>query len=241
MCRGPEESPRPMPNPLKQSLLSLQDRLTAAIGTDISTPSARRAAWWHFQLMDHAFLRIWWKNLGQVGPGIWRSNQPGVADLERMAAMGLKTVLNLRGATQQSFYLFEQEACARLGLTLIDLNLSARKAPPRSRLVKLLDIFDSAEAPMLIHCKSGADRTGLAAAIWRIVKAGETAAEAEKELSLRYIHLKHTSTGVMDQVIRSYAAEGEARGKSFRDWLVQDYDPSRIAAQFAAWRGRKAA
>jgi protein tyrosine/serine phosphatase len=228
-----------MPNPLKQSLLSFQDRLTEAIGTDISTPGARRAAWWHYQLMDHAFLRIWWKNLGQIGPGVWRSNQPSTADLERLAKMGLKTVLNLRGPATQSFYLFEAEACARLGLTLIDLGMSARRAPPRETLQQLIGIFDTAEAPLLVHCKSGADRTGLAAAIWRMTKAGETAAAAARELSLRFIHLKRTSTGVQDQLLRSYAAEGEALGKSFRDWLAEDYDPARIEAQFAAWRKGK--
>ena len=230
-----------MPNPLKKSLLAVQDRLTAAIGTDISTPRARRAAWWHYQLMDHAFLRVWWKNLDQIGPGVWRSNQPSARDLDRLAKMGLKTVLNLRGATKQSFYLFEAEACQRLGLTLIDLSLSARQAPPRSRLLKLIEILDTAETPMLIHCKSGADRTGLAAAIWRMEKAGETAAIAAKELSLRYIHLQRTATGVMDQVIRSYAAEGEAQGKRFRDWVEQDYDPAHITAQFQAWRDGKPA
>ena len=230
-----------MPNPLKKSLLAVQNRLTAAIGTDISTPSARRAAWWHYQLMDHAFLRVWWKNLDQIGPGVWRSNQPSARDLDRLAKMGLKTVLNLRGATKQSFYLFEAEACQRLGLTLIDLSLSARQAPPRSRLLKLIEILDTAETPMLIHCKSGADRTGLAAAIWRMEKAGQTAATAAKELSLRYIHLQRTSSGVLDQVIRSYAAEGEAQGKSFRAWVEQDYDSARIEAQFAAWREGKPA
>ena len=231
-----------MPKPLKQSLLALQDRLTAAIGTDISTPASRRAAWWHFQLMDHAFLRTWWKNIDQVGPGVWRSNQPSVADLERLASMGLKTVVNLRGAVQQSFYLFEAEACARLGLTLIDLNLSARQAPPRKRLLKLLDIFDSAEQPLLIHCKSGADRTGLAAAIWRIEKMGESALKAgAEELSLRHIHLRRSSTGVMDQVIRSYAAEAEPRGLSFRDWVQDEYDQARIAKDFADWRAGRSA
>lgn len=230
-----------MPKPLKQSLLSLQDRLNAAIGADISTPSARRAAWWHYHLMDHAFLRVWWKNLGQVGPGVWRSNQPSVADLERMAKMGLKTVLNLRGPAQQSFYLFEAEACARLGLTLIDLPMSARSAPPRATLQKLIGVFDTAELPLLIHCKSGADRTGLAAAIWRLTEGGETASAAERELSLRYIHIKHTLTGVQDQLIRTYAAEGEARGKSFRDWLAEDYDPRQVSQQFAAWRKDKRA
>lgn len=224
-----------MTHPLKQPLLALQQRLTAVIGTDISTPRARRAAWWHFQLMDHAFLRIWWKNLGQVAPGVWRSNQPAVADLERMAAQGLKTVVNLRGATEQSYWLFEREACARLGLTLIDLKLAAKRPPTRAQLQELIRILDTAEQPMLIHCKSGADRTGLAAAVWRLAKSGDSAARAGEELSFRYLHLKRERAGVQDQVIRTYQREGEARGIPFRAWAADHYDPAVVQADFARY------
>lgn len=222
-----------MTHPLKQPLLALQRRLTAAIGTDISTPNARRAARWHFQLMDHAFLRIWWKNLGQIAPGVWRSNQPAVADLERMAAQGLKTVINLRGATEQSYWLFEREACARLGLTLIDLKLAAKRPPTRAQMQVLIRILDTAEAPMLIHCKSGADRTGLAAAVWRLAKSGDTAAQALEQLSFRYLHLKRERAGVQDQVIRSYQRDAEPLGIPFRTWVAESYDPEAVQADFA--------
>jgi protein tyrosine/serine phosphatase len=224
-----------MPNPLKEPLLALQRRLTAAIGTDISSPKARRAAWWHFQLMDHAFLRLWWKNLDQVAPGVWRSNQPSVKDLERLAAQGLKTVLNLRGATEQSYWLFEAEACRRLGLTLIDLKLAAKQPPRRDQLLDLIATFDRAETPLLMHCKSGADRTGLAAAVWRLVKMGDDAATAQRQLSWRFLHLKRERAGVQDQVIRAYQAEAEPRGISFRDWAAHEYDPERVKAGFARY------
>ena len=217
---------------LKPQLKALQARLAETIGNDLASARSRRAAWWHFQLMDHAFLRVWWKNLDQVGPGVWRSNQPAPADLERMAAQGLKTVLNLRGRTGLSAWLFEKETCDRLGLKLIDLQMSAKQPPEREKLLELMTVFDIAEMPMLMHCKSGADRTGLASAIWLMEKQGQTAAEAGRQLSFRYLHMKREKAGVQDQILRNFAAEGEARGLSFRDWVATTYDPARVRADF---------
>jgi len=217
---------------LKPQLKALQARLTETIGSDLSSAEARRAAWWHFQLMDHAFLRVWWKNIDQVGPGVWRSNQPTPADLEKMAAQGLTTVVNLRGQTCASAWLFEKEACDRLGLKLIDLQMSARSAPRPETLLELMAIFDTAETPMLIHCKSGADRTGLAAAIWRMQKQGADSRAAAGQLSFRYLHLKRARAGIHDQVLRSFAAEGEAKGMGFREWVATVYDPTRAGADF---------
>ena len=94
------------------------------------------------------------------------------------------------------------------------------------------------EKPVLIHCKSGADRTGLAAAIYLLTEGGKTLDQAERQLSLRYIHLKRTSTGILDQVLRSYRATGAAKGLGFRDWVATLYDPDVIRADFQRWRGR---
>jgi protein tyrosine/serine phosphatase len=229
-----------MAGALKKRMLALQDRLTTAFGTDISTPEARRAAWWHFVLMDHAFLRGIWTNLGQVAPGVFRANQPSPARLRTYARdLGLKSVLNLRGKVKQGFYLFEEETCRELGLTLIDVTLSARNAPPREALLAILDHFKTIEKPFLMHCKSGADRTGLVAALYLLEVEKRPLAEARKELSLRYLHLKYTATGILDYILDVY--EAEAAGRSFRDWLEQDYDRHRIKKDYEAMRkGAKA-
>ena len=105
---------------IRARLQRVQDRLSAVYGSDISTPEARRAAWWHFQLSDHAFLRLLWTNFAEVAPGVFRANQPSPERLASYHAKGIRTILNLRGRSNQSFYLFEAEACARLGMTLID-------------------------------------------------------------------------------------------------------------------------
>ncbi|NBZ88737.1 fused DSP-PTPase phosphatase/NAD kinase-like protein [Stagnihabitans tardus] len=216
---------------LRERFLDWQRQLTAAYGSDISTPAARRAAWWHFQLMDHAFLRVLWSNLHQIAPGVWRSNQPSPGRLATWARrLGLKTVINLRGRPQEGFFLFEQEATERLGLTRIDLSFSARRAPHGWQLVELVDLLTGLQKPVLIHCKSGADRTGLAAAIYLLAVEGKSLQEAMGQLSLRYLHLRRSKTGIMDEILLCYGEE--ARGRSFRQWAEEDYDRLRITESF---------
>ena len=230
---APKDAPRV--GPIKSRLLTLQGRLAHAYGTDISTPKARRAAWWHFQLMDHAFLRVWWTNLDLVAPGVWRANQPSQARLKGyFQTLDLKSVLNLRGAPDQGFYLFEAEVCRDLGLTLHDIALSARRPPTRDGLQKVLDLLASMEKPVLIHCKSGADRTGLVAAMYLLTVENRPLAEARKQLSLRYLHVKASATGILDYLLDVF--EAEAKGRSFRQWVEQDYDADRIWASYTARR-----
>jgi protein tyrosine phosphatase (PTP) superfamily phosphohydrolase (DUF442 family) len=221
---------------IHQRLRSWQGQLTRRYGMDISGPSARRAAAWHFQLLDHAFLRVWWTNLHEIAPGVWRSNQPSPERLATHAAQGFKTVINLRGTSRESFWLFEQEACAAHGLQLINLKLTARKAPTREQIGELLQIMADAPRPVLLHCKSGADRTGLAAALYLLVIAGRPLEDAQAQLSFRYWHLRRGPAGILDHILRSYARATQGRSISFLDWVATDYDPEEIAASFRRWR-----
>lgn len=223
---------------IHQKLKDWQDALGRRYGTDISTPAARRAAWWHFQLSDHAFLRIWWHNFFRVAPGLYRSNQPDARRLEKYARLGIKSVLNLRGASGQSFWLFEREACDRLGLPLIDLNMSARRAPEREVLLKLFDLFQTLPRPVLTHCKSGADRTGLAAALWLIWVEGKSVEDAMGQLSPRYAHLSFGRTGILDHFLRYYARERDRSGIALIDWIRNSYDPEELAASYRRWEAK---
>lgn len=221
---------------IHQRLKDYQGRLTSRFGSDISTPAARRAAKLHFQLSDHAFLRVWWTNLAKVAPGVWRSNQPSPARLARHAAQGIKTVINLRGEVHQSFWLFEREACSALGMTLHDIGFSARQAPKRPMLLELHRLLTTAEKPMLLHCKSGADRTGLAAALYLIWVEGRPLAEAQEQLSMRYMHLSTGRTGILDHFLRHYGRVHAATGISLIDWITTQYDRTELTASYKRWQ-----
>lgn len=206
---------------------------------DLSDPDQRARAMRHYHWLDHAILRYRWTNFFQIAPGVYRSNQPTHDRFVRYAAMGIKTVLNLRGAANHARYLFEKESCDSLGLTLVNLPLQARKAPPVQNLLDLIAAFRSAERPMMMHCKSGADRAGLASAIYLMVIENQPVDQARQMLSLRYIHLKWSKTGVLDHLLDSYAADTARAPIAFPDWVATRYDPARVQAEFDARKGRR--
>lgn len=204
---------------------------------DLSTPGGRRRAWWQFQLADHAFLRHLWANRSEIAPGVVRSNQPDPKRIAALADKGIRTIVNLRGTRPTSFYLLEREACAAQGLTLISHRLNSAVLPPRAEVLALCDSFVSAEKPMLIHCKSGADRTGLAAALYLILICHAPVDLALRQLHWRYLHFSSGPRGVLDHMIRTYGQAQAASGIGLRDWLATRYDPTALTAEFRAGRG----
>ena len=208
-----------------------------SFGKDISTPAARRQAKWHFYLSDHGFLRGLWTNFFPIAPNVWRSNQPSPARLRRYKRMGIRSILNLRGEDTFSFYLFERETCEELGLKLIDLKIYARHLVSREQFMKLFDVFDRIEKPFVLHCKSGADRAGIVSALWLLDQEGATIAHAKSMLSLKYAHLKHTKTGLMDHVLDCYEADSDGGKIPVREWFATWYDNEKLTASFYAKMG----
>lgn len=135
--------------------------------------------------------RQWTGNFATVVAGeVYRSNQPTP---DRLAAYvadhGIRTVLNLRGASPGAdWYEAERKAAADLGLTLIDLPLSAGRELTRDQAETLLATLRDAPKPLLIHCRSGSDRTGLAAVVYQAMVARIDEETAERQLSIRYGH-----------------------------------------------------
>lgn len=205
-----------------------------SFGDNITDPEERRRSEWHLNWMDHGILRKRWHNFAKVAPGVYRSNHPNHERFEAYAAMGIKAVLNLRGSAQQSHYLFEVESCEKLGLTLVTSQMAARRAPRVDELVELLSAFETIERPFLMHCKSGADRTGLAAAIYLMVHEGEPLEVARKELSVRFLHFRKSKTGVLDHLLDVYAERIAQSPIAIDDWIRTEYDPAALTDSFAA-------
>lgn len=47
--------------------------------------------------------------------------------------------------------------------------------------------FKKVPKPVLIHCKSGADRAALGAAMWQVAMEGKSSSEAREAFSVRFV------------------------------------------------------
>lgn len=191
--------------------------------------------WWRVNMTDHGCLRWGWTNFDRVASGVFRCNQPHPARLRRYRTYGIRGVLNLRGENRSPAFRIEKASCALLGLPLVNVSLTARTAPSRTALLDLLAAFDTLPRPFVMHCKSGADRAGLAAALY-LLDRGEPVAVARQQLALRYLHLPFTRTGVLGTLLDAYEAQLAKGPTTLRDWIANDYDPAAICARHAARR-----
>ncbi|WP_426126388.1 dual specificity protein phosphatase family protein [Pararhizobium sp. PWRC1-1] len=144
-------------------------------------------------------------NFYAVVPGeLYRSNQPTSAQVaDYTKRYGIKTIVNLRGSSEDAaWYKDEVATAASLSVNHIDFRMSARQQLTLEETQKLVTLLRDAPKPILIHCKSGADRTGLASAIYLHQIANASEDTAEGQLSVRFGHLGIpylSSTYAMDE------------------------------------------
>ena len=91
--------------------------------------------------------------------------------------------------------------------------------------------------PKPAHLFQGADRAGLASALWLLDKEGAEIEVARKMLSFRFVHLKHTKTGLMDHVLDCYEHDCQLSPMTIRDWFKSHYDHEALTASFYAKKG----
>ncbi|MEO0913217.1 MAG: protein tyrosine phosphatase, partial [Pseudomonadota bacterium] len=87
---------------------------------DWPSRNARLRAWFDMMVFDHGILRLLWSNFAKVTDGIYRANQPGPARVKAWGAKGIKSIINLRGASDWGSYHLEKEAAEATGIELID-------------------------------------------------------------------------------------------------------------------------
>lgn len=192
----------------------------------------RLRAWANMLFVDHGVMRLLYANRAAVTPDVWRSSQPSPGQIARFAAAGGRTVVNLRGGREHGSWPLQRDACERLGVHLVEFVLRSREAPDVATIGAAKALFERLEYPILVHCKSGADRAGLFAALFLILREGASVARARRELSLRYGHFRHAKTGILDAFLDAYEREGEARSLPLAAWAETAYDPVALTAAF---------
>lgn len=113
------------------------------------------------------------ENFGVISADVWRGAKPTADGLKTLAAMGVRTVIDLRQDNEQ--------ADIPPGVTYVRLPVSAWHSD-QVDTTAVLKAIDSSPKPVFIHCTQGRDRTGLAIAAYRLSQ-GMSADDAITELS----------------------------------------------------------
>lgn len=131
-------------------------------------------------------------NFHEVSSGaVYRAAQMDGQNLARWKREhGIASILNLRGAADGAdWYETERAVADRLGIQHIDFGMSDQEELTDREVQALMNVMRNAPKPLLIHCRAGADRTGLASALYLAGIDGREEGEAEKHLSIRYGHI----------------------------------------------------
>jgi protein tyrosine phosphatase (PTP) superfamily phosphohydrolase (DUF442 family) len=182
------------------------------------------------------------KNLHAVIPArVYRCAQCTGHGLEKIVrAYGIATVVNLRGcAVSLPWYQEESRATHRLNVCQEDIALSAARLPSVHEIRRLIQVLDRAEYPILLHCRHGADRTGLASALVLLLQTRTPLHEARRQLGLRYGHIAIDRPAYLDRFVDHYeewlcATSRQHSAAALRDWIATDSFPGECRCTFEA-------
>ena len=187
----------------------------------------------HFLYVRHAFCAV-------VPGQVYRSGQPPPDVLRRWVRRhGLKTIINLRGRSDEPFHVAERRAADELGVRLVDVGLSAHYLPTKPAILRLARVLETAERPILLHCAQGLDRSDLASVLAAMAVNGDDYAAARRRMigrCWRFGPLRRKIFGLLAEYEAHCRREGLGTGgwQQFRTWLADAYYPRYFHAEIAA-------
>jgi protein tyrosine/serine phosphatase len=146
-------------------------------------------------------------NLHAVNARLYRGGQPREGGLRRLAALGVKTVINLRDDDERARA--EGEEAKAAGLRYFNVPFGRLGRPEDAEVEHVLALIDAPEnGVVFVHCAKGQDRTGTVVAVYRITRDGWTSEQAKREAN-RY-GMKFWQRGMKDYIsdyYRDHAAQ----------------------------------
>jgi tyrosine-protein phosphatase SIW14 len=159
---------------MKKYVLSLGAALLGAIFVASPAPSLAQES---TQNNDLSQIKI--GNFGKMDDRLYRGAQPVKEDYASLAALGVKTVVDLRNDPTD----YEKPAVEALGMKYVNIPMSGWKYANDQDVEKFMSIMNDPESGVVyVHCKAGKHRTGLVGAVYRFHKYGWDYDQAYKEM-----------------------------------------------------------
>ncbi|MCI0665963.1 MAG: tyrosine-protein phosphatase [Acidobacteria bacterium] len=119
------------------------------------------------------------ENFGQVTDFFFRGAQPKGEEYHKLAALGIKTIIDLRNDPKE----YARELSERAGMRYINLPLNDKALPSPDAPAKFLELINNrGNWPVYVHCAGGRHRTGAMAAVFRMSVQGWDINRAYQEM-----------------------------------------------------------
>ena len=119
------------------------------------------------------------RNFGKVTNQYFRGAQPKPEEYGQLAALGVKTVIDLRNDAEKSAKTQVEAA----GIRYLNLAMSDTEYPPKEVVQRFLELVqDQANFPIFVHCRGGRHRTGIMTAVYRMTFEGWDVEKAYTEM-----------------------------------------------------------
>lgn len=160
------------------------------------------------QTSPAAFPDVKIGNFGQMDEKYYRGAQPAKDDYKSLAALGVKTVIDLRNDPTD----YEKTEVEALGMKYVNIPMSGWKYPKDEYIQKFMSLMNDPETgTVFVHCKAGIHRTGITGAVYRFHKYGWNYDTAYKEMKNYNFH-----TGLVHHALKAFVGD---YAKSFVDGL----------------------
>jgi len=144
-------------------------------------------------------------NSGQVDAHLYRGAQPDLAafaSLKENLDIAIVVRLNAEGPDVAA----EKSQVESLGMKFVYLPWSASSVPADRQIVEFLDLLrDNPSDKIFVHCREGADRTGVMVALYRLDADRWSTAQAVAEMKLYHYH--HTLWPQLQRFVESFPAK----------------------------------
>ena len=119
-------------------------------------------------------------NFGRIDAEYFRGGQPKGHDYADLAALGVRTVINLTGDDASAA---EKTMVEATGMKYVQIAMTTHETPTAAKIAQFLKIVDDpASEPVYVHCVGGRHRTGVMTAVYRMTNDGWSADQAFAEM-----------------------------------------------------------
>ena len=142
------------------------------------------------------------KNFGQMDDRFFRGGQPKEDEYRELAALGVKTIIDLRDDPKD----YAKSTAEALGMRYVNIKMSDSEYPPASKIEEFLKLVDDpTTGKFYVHCAGGRHRTGVVGAVYRFNHYNWNYDQAYAEMK-KYDFYTRWGHGEMKKFVKDYAA-----------------------------------